>query len=120
VNAYSHGKGLPQTPMRIRIDDDSSKTLGDKRGKSNIIVSVQDTGIGINSSIKDQLFEKFVTKSKQGTGLGLYLSKKIVEAHGGKIWVEEPKAHDSENNNGGKIGTIFKFSLPISASAKGI
>ena len=120
VNAYSHGKGLPQTPMGIRIDDYNSKTLGDKKGKSNIIVSVQDMGIGINSSIKDQLFEKFVTKSKQGTGLGLYLSKKIVEAHGGKIWVEESKAHDSESSNGAKIGTIFKFSLPISVSAKGI
>ena len=120
LNVYSHDKGLPQTPMGTRIDHDSSKTLGDKKGKSDIIVSVQDTGIGINSSIKDQLFEKFATKSKQGTGLGLYLSKKIVEAHGGKIWVEEPKAHNDENSNGEKIGTIFKFSLPISRSAKGI
>jgi two-component system, OmpR family, sensor histidine kinase VicK len=120
VNAHSHGEGLPKTPGALIIDDDSSKTLGDKKGKSNIIVSVQDTGIGINPSIKDQLFEKFATKSKQGTGLGLYLSKKIVEAHGGKIWFEESKAHNSENSDGGKIGTQFKFSLPLSGSTKGI
>jgi two-component system sensor histidine kinase VicK len=119
VNAYSHGKGLPKT-NGIRIDDDSSKTLDGKKGKNNIIVSVQDTGIGINPSIRDQLFEKFATKSKQGTGLGLYLSKKIVEAHGGKIWLEDSKAHNNENSNGGKIGTLFKFSLPISGPAKGM
>jgi two-component system, OmpR family, sensor histidine kinase VicK len=120
VNGYSHGKGLPKTPGGTRIDDDSSKTLDDKKGKNNIIVSVQDTGIGINPGIKDQLFEKFATKSKQGTGLGLYLSKKIVEAHGGKIWFEESKALNSENGGGGRIGTLFKFSLPVSGSAKGI
>ncbi len=56
-----------------------------------VLVTVQDTGVGINSKIKDQLFEKFVTKSNQGTGLGLYLSKKIVEEHGGRIWFEESK-----------------------------
>jgi signal transduction histidine kinase len=60
------------------------------RNKNSIIVTVEDVGTGINKKIKDQLFEKFATKSTQGTGLGLYLSKKIVEAHGGKIWYEEP------------------------------
>ena len=49
------------------------------RNKNSIIVTVEDVGTGINKKIKDQLFEKFATKSTQGTGLGLYLSKKIVE-----------------------------------------
>ena len=72
-------------------------------------------------SIKNQLFEKFATKSKQGTGLGVYLSRKIVEAHGGKIWFEESKSHNNnENSNGGKFGTLFKFSLPISGPTKGM
>ncbi len=95
-----------------------------------MLVTVQDTGVGINSKIKDQLFEKFVTRSTQGTGLGLYLSKKIVEGHGGRIWFEE--TNDDGNNsknrdgdmhdmlpqlgNGKKIGATFKFSIPKSLS----
>lgn len=118
MNTYSNGKGSPKTPGGMIADDFGFKSIDDKKGKNNIIVSVQDTGIGINPSIKDQLFEKFATKSKQGTGLGLYLSKKIVEAHGGRIWFEESKEHNNDNSTGEKIGTLFKFSLPISGSTR--
>jgi signal transduction histidine kinase len=73
------------------------------------IVSIKDTGIGIDSEILPNLFEKFATKSYQGTGLGLYICKSIVEAHGGKIWAE------NNNKNGiGIQGATFTFSLPIS------
>jgi signal transduction histidine kinase len=68
------------------------------------IVSIKDTGIGLDNEILPRLFTKFVTKSFQGTGLGLYLSKNIIEAHGGKIW--------AENNNDG-IGATISFSLPL-------
>jgi signal transduction histidine kinase len=51
-----------------------------------------------------RLFSKFATKSKTGTGLGLFISQNIVEAHGGKIW--------AENNSDGK-GSTFSFSLPL-------
>jgi two-component system sensor histidine kinase VicK len=51
------------------------------------------------------LFSKFATKSETGSGLGLFISKGIVEAHGGKIW--------GENNADGKGGATFSFSLPI-------
>jgi two-component system, OmpR family, sensor histidine kinase VicK len=51
-----------------------------------------------------RLFEKFASKSYQGTGLGLYICKSIIEAHGGRIW--------AENNPDGKGGAIFTFSLP--------
>ena len=71
----------------------------------NVIVSVKDNGTGIDPEILPKLFSKFVTKSFSGTGLGLYVSKNIVEAHGGKIW--------AENNNDGN-GATFYFSLPIS------
>lgn len=71
-------------------------------GKNIIVVRVIDTGKGIDKSIKDRLFQKFASKSEKGTGLGLYLSRKIIEAHGGTIW--------AENNNEGK-GSTFGFSL---------
>jgi two-component system, OmpR family, sensor histidine kinase VicK len=70
------------------------------------IVTVEDTGSGINPEIFPRLFTKFSSKSFIGTGLGLYISKNIIEAHDGKIW-----AH---NNNGqGKCGATFSFSLPL-------
>jgi signal transduction histidine kinase len=72
--------------------------------QDEIIISIKDRGTGIDPEIQDKLFSKFVTKSDTGSGLGLYISKGIVEAHGGKIW-----AH---NNNDGK-GATFGFSLPI-------
>ena len=71
------------------------------------IVSINDTGIGIDPGIMPRLFEKFASKSFQGTGLGLYICKGIIEAHGGRIW--------AENNTGGK-GATFSFSLPILTS----
>lgn len=69
-----------------------------------VIVTIIDTGIGISPEIKPKLFLKFVTSSNQGTGLGLFISKAIVEAHGGRIWAE---------NNSDGVGARFSFSLPI-------
>jgi signal transduction histidine kinase len=69
-----------------------------------IVISVRDTGEGINPGIYPRLFTKFATHSIVGTGLGLYISKNIIEAHGGKIW--------AENNPDGK-GATFSFSLPL-------
>src|SRR5215216_3566964 len=60
----------------------------ESNNKKEITVSITDTGSGINKDIFAKLFSKFVTKSASGTGLGLYISKSIVEAHGGKIWAE--------------------------------
>jgi signal transduction histidine kinase len=71
-----------------------------------IIVSVKDSGQGIDQCILPRLFTKFASKSYKGTGLGLFISKGIIEAHGGKIW--------AENNIDGK-GATFYFSLPLRA-----
>jgi two-component system, OmpR family, sensor histidine kinase VicK len=60
---------------------------------SEVVITVQDPGTGIAPEIKGRLFEKFASKSNGGTGLGLYLSKKIVEAHGGKIWCKDNSQH---------------------------
>jgi two-component system sensor histidine kinase VicK len=75
--------------------------LNEREGKA--IVSVRDTGSGIAPKIYPKLFTKFATKSEKGTGLGLFISKSIIEAHGGKIW--------AENNSDGK-GATFTFTLP--------
>ena len=72
---------------------------------SELIVTVRDSGEGIHSDIIPRLFTKFATKSNTGTGLGLYISKNIIEAHGGRIW--------AENNQDGK-GANFTFTLPLS------
>jgi len=71
--------------------------------QSFLIINVKDTGRGIDSEISSKLFTKFASKSEMGTGLGLFISKGIVETHGGKIWAE---------NNRDK-GATFSFSLPI-------
>jgi signal transduction histidine kinase len=70
--------------------------------KKELIVAVKDTGAGIDADIMPRLFTKFISKSQTGTGLGLFISKSIVEAHGGRIW--------AENNPDGK-GATFRFSL---------
>jgi two-component system, OmpR family, sensor histidine kinase VicK len=72
---------------------------------NELIVTVRDSGEGIHSDIIPRLFTKFATKSNAGTGLGLYISKNIIEAHGGRIW--------AENNQDGK-GANFTFTLPLS------
>jgi two-component system sensor histidine kinase VicK len=72
--------------------------------KGQVTIKVTDTGLGIDPALLLRLFTKFATKSDKGTGLGLYISKSIVEAHGGKIW--------AENNSDGR-GATFTFTLPI-------
>jgi signal transduction histidine kinase len=73
------------------------------RKDDKVIVSVKDTGPGIDPEILPRLFSKFVTKSDKGTGLGLFISKSIIDAHRGTIW--------AENNHDGK-GCTFTFSIP--------
>ncbi|MBD0359552.1 MAG: sensor histidine kinase [Nitrososphaeraceae archaeon] len=69
-----------------------------------VIVNIKDTGKGIDPEIFTRLFQKFTTRSFTGTGLGLYISKSIVEAHDGKMW--------AENNTDG-YGATFTFTLPV-------
>jgi signal transduction histidine kinase len=78
-----------------------------KKENDNAIVGIQDTGLGINAEIMSRLFSKFATKSDTGgTGLGLFISKSIIEAHGGTI--------SAGNNEDGKRGATFTFTLPLS------
>ena len=79
----------------------------EKKKKDNsqeVVVRIRDTGPGIDNEILPRLFTKFVTKSTKGTGLGLFICKGIIEAHGGAVWAE---------NNKDDKGATFAFSLPV-------
>jgi signal transduction histidine kinase len=95
--------------IAIQRDEEGGGRGGDHNNNNNddhqVIVSIKDTGTGIDPEIFPRLFTKFATKSVTGTGLGLFLSKTIVEAHGGRIWAE---------NNADRKGATFYFSLPLS------
>jgi signal transduction histidine kinase len=84
-------------------DDDNEK-------QEFVCIKIKDTGKGIDPEVMPRLFEKFATKSDRGTGLGLYISKNIVEAHGGKIW-----GMNNKNNNNMYVenGAEFGFTLPL-------
>ena len=88
---------------------------------NQVIVRVKDTGTGISSDILPKLFTKFVSRSKKGTGLGLYICKGIIEAHNGRIWAENNYDKNPLNVSGDRgtdnemrsIGATFSFSLPL-------
>jgi signal transduction histidine kinase len=75
---------------------------------SEAIVCIRDTGAGIRPEILPRLFTKFTTNSDTGTGLGLFISKSIIESHGGKM-----TAQNNNINGGLEKGAMFCFSLPI-------
>jgi two-component system, OmpR family, sensor histidine kinase VicK len=69
-------------------------------------VRIEDNGSGIDAEIMPRLFSRFATNSSSGTGLGLFISKSIIEAHGGNIWAEN-------NASRNKKGAVFAFSIPL-------
>jgi len=90
----------------IFIDVSTKQQIYNNSIDKKVIVSIRDNGAGIDRDILPRLFTKFASKSEiGGTGLGLFISKSIVEAHGGEIW--------AENNLDGK-GATFYFSIPVS------
>jgi two-component system, OmpR family, sensor histidine kinase VicK len=92
----------------IKFTKEGTITVVTEEKRSNnidlLLVRVKDSGTGINESIMPILFKKFATRSEKGMGLGLFVCKSIIEAHGGKIW--------ADNNADGK-GSTFTFSLPL-------
>jgi signal transduction histidine kinase len=96
--------GIVTVEVQKKDHDNYGEITNDKNTSSTVaMVNVKDTGSGIDPDIMPRLFEKFASKSFQGTGLGLFISKNIVESHGGKI--------GGENNSDGK-GATFYFTLP--------
>lgn len=87
----------------LKFTKEGKIEINAERQGQSIVIKVKDSGTGIDPEIFPKLFEKFASKSDKGTGLGLFISKNIIEAHGGRIWAE---------NNIDKGATIA-FSLPL-------
>jgi two-component system, OmpR family, sensor histidine kinase VicK len=92
----------------VKFTKEGTISIEVEKKDSQVFVIVKDTGEGIDPEILPQLFSKFVSKSFEGTGLGLFIAKGIVEAHGGKIWAE----NNNNSGNGKEKGATFYFTLP--------
>lgn len=87
----------------IKLKHNNNNNNDDDDGSEEIQVNIKDTGTGLSPAILPKLFSKFVSTDSGGTGLGLFVSRNIVEAHGGKI--------QAQNNDDG-IGAMFSFTIP--------
>jgi len=94
---------LLDNALKFTKEGDIVITTKKLKDNQELMVSIKDSGTGIDPEILPQLFKKFATKSEQGTGLGLFISKNIIEAHGGTMWAE---------NNFESNGSTFYFTLP--------
>ena len=72
-------------------------------GDGQVLISVSDTGVGIPRELADKIFNAFFTTKTHGTGMGLRISRSIVESHGGRLWAADNSPH----------GAKFCFTLPI-------
>jgi len=105
INFTSKGNVIVSS---FRVNKDTNREIAESVEES-IVVEIKDTGTGINPEMMPRLFEKFATRSISGTGLGLYISKSIIDSHGGSI-----RAY---NNKDGK-GATFTFTLPVDKKGK--
>ena len=108
TNSKSNGNSINIIITKMTNSNSNNNTESDRNNKSSdikneLLVTIKDTGKGMDSEVIPRLFEKFVTTSASGTGLGLYISKAIIKAHGGKVWAE---------NNTNEKGATFRFTLP--------
>ncbi len=127
----SSSSGYHNTDSRVEPGVEGNKTEGppERIQQTWLTVSIKNEGKGFGRRPKGQIFEKFSSRSPQGIGLGLYLSRKIVEAHGGAIWFEEydhagenESDHNSSGYNSGSGSladgkrkvTVVKFGIPVS------
>ena len=83
-------------------------TIKSQQDDGQLLFSVSDTGVGLPIENMDQIFSAFFTTKPQGTGMGLAISRSILESHGGRLWA---------TGNGGQ-GAVFHFTLPTAAEAR--
>jgi two-component system sensor histidine kinase VicK len=103
-------RGTISINLQIKNEDRGNNIDTEENSDSPryVMVSITDNGNGIDSEIFPRLFDKFASKSYQGTGLGLFISKGIVEAHGGRIW-----ARNNNNSTNSRNGATLYFTLPV-------
>jgi signal transduction histidine kinase len=108
-NAFKFTEGHGES-IQITLEKQEQQEQGEQRLEQQhqqehyAIISIKDTGTGIDPEILPRLFSKFTTKSQRGTGLGLYISKNIVEAHGGRLYAD---------NNADDKGATFSIIIPL-------
>jgi signal transduction histidine kinase len=96
VNAIEAMSGVSERPREL--------TVSSGRGDSNdVFVDVRDSGPGLDPANRDHLFHSFYTTKPDGMGMGLAISRSIVEAHGGQLWAEPNQPH----------GAVFRFTLSV-------
>jgi C4-dicarboxylate-specific signal transduction histidine kinase len=100
LNGIEAMSGVDDRPRRLMI-------RSQMQDADQVRVSVEDSGIGVKAEIMDRLFEPFFTTRPQGIGMGLPISRSIIEAHGGRLWVESSVNH----------GSVFQFTLPRGGDA---
>jgi C4-dicarboxylate-specific signal transduction histidine kinase len=94
-NGIESMTGIGNRPRRLIIRSGEQEA-------AQILVAIQDSGIGVNAEVMDRLFEPFFTTRSQGIGMGLPISRSIIEAHGGRLWAESTADQ----------GSVFQFTLP--------
>ena len=93
------------------VDGPRKLTLGTRNDSNKqLLVSVEDTGIGLPPNQAGQIFDAFFTTKEQGTGMGLRISQTIIEAHGGRLWATDNYPR----------GASFHFTLAVSSDAGGL
>jgi signal transduction histidine kinase len=95
MNGIEAMTSVVDRPRLLRIESRADDT-------GQILVSVQDSGIGVSAAVMPRLFEPFFTTRSKGIGMGLPISRSIIEAHGGRLWAE----------SNGEQGSVFQFTLP--------
>jgi signal transduction histidine kinase len=95
MNGIDALKGVMDRPRELLV-------RSQPHGSSSVLVAVQDSGVGLDPTAMERLFEPFYTTKPEGMGMGLRISRSIVEAHGGRLWASQNAPN----------GTIFQFTLP--------
>jgi PAS domain S-box-containing protein len=90
------------------LDGTRALTIQSQRGEGQVLISVSDTGVGLPPQQADKIFNSFFTTKPQGTGMGLRISRTIVESHGGRLWASDNSPR----------GASFSFTLPVNADAR--
>jgi signal transduction histidine kinase len=114
LRVYQVISNLLSNAVKFTKDGNITITADVNTNEEEVIVKITDTGTGIATDILPKLFSKFATGSSEGVGLGLFISKSIVEAHGGRIWAENN--NNTDNTLKGQKGATFAFSLPYFAN----